>query len=93
MNNHIPLCSAYIFYKWNETDTFDNVLDKCHDNEDTIHTMVSFYLDRVVLSKTDCKIFDPKKHILEMSYSSFVKMMNKSDNNELYDWETEHESY
>ncbi len=83
------LCSAYIFYKWNDTDTIDSILDKCHDGEDTIHTEVSFYDDKVVLRKTDCKIFDAKKHTLEISYKDFADMMNIRDKieGELYDWE------
>ncbi len=83
------LCSAYIFYKWNDTDTIDSILDKCHDGKDTIHTEVSFYDDKVVLRKTDCKIFDAKKHTLEISYKDFADMMNIRDKieGELYDWE------
>jgi hypothetical protein len=83
------LCIAYIFYKWNEEDTLENVLEKAEDNTDTIHTMVMFYSDKVVLNKTDCKIYDPQKHILEMSYSEFTDMMNKGEKIEgnLYDWE------
>ena len=39
--------------------------------------------------KTDCKIFDAKKHTLVMSYKDFAYMMNKRDKieGELYDWE------
>ena len=83
------LCIAYIFYKWNEKDTLENVLEKAEDNTDTIHTMVIFYSDKVVLNKTDCKIYDPQKHILEMSYSEFTDMMNKGEKiqGNLYDWE------
>ena len=83
------LISAYIFYKWNDADTFDSVLDKCDDNEDTIHTEVSFYNDKVILRKTSCKIFDAKKHTLEISYKDFADMMNIRDKieGELYDWE------
>ena len=83
------LCSAYIFYKWNDTDTLDSVLKKCDDNTDTIHTEVAFYTDKVVLTKTDCKIFDVKKHVKELSYKDFVLMMNKGEEIEtkFYDWE------
>jgi hypothetical protein len=43
----------------------------------------------VVLRKTDCKIFDAKKHTLEISYKDFADMMNIRDKieGELYDWE------
>ena len=82
------LISAYMFYKWNDTDTLNSVLDKCDDNEDTIHTEVSFYNDKVVLRKTSCKIFDAKKHTLEFSHKDFAYMMNQQDwNKSLYDWE------
>ena len=87
--NRTLLSSAYIFYKWDKKDTFNNVLEKCDDNTNTIHTEVSFYKDEVILTKTNCKIFDPKKHILKISYDSFVDMMNKKEKIEgqLYDWE------
>lgn len=84
------ICSAYIFYKWNDTDTFDSVLEKCDNGEDTIHTEVLFYTDKVVLRKTDCKIFDVTKHYLQMSYKDFANMMNAKDKIDwcgLYDWE------
>tara|TARA_R100001594_G_scaffold53392_3_gene87040 strand:+ start:276 stop:545 length:270 start_codon:yes stop_codon:yes gene_type:complete len=82
------LISAYMFYKWNNTDTLNSVLDKSHDGEDTIHTEVSFYSDKIVLRKTDCKIFDAKKHRLEFSPKYFAYMMNQQDwNKSLYDWE------
>ena len=82
------LISAYMFYKWNDTDTLNSVLDKCHDGEDTIHTEVSFYNDKVILRKTDCKIFDAKKHTLEFSHKDFAYMMNQQDwNKSLYDLE------
>ena len=85
------LFSAYIFYKWNDTDTIDSVLDKCHDGEDTIHTEVCFYNDKVVFKKTDCKKFDANvNYRLEMSYKYFADMMNIKDKieGELYDWES-----
>ena len=83
------LCSTYTFYKWNKEDTIDNILPKCDDNEDTIHTMVSFCTDKVILTKTSCKMFDFKKHILHLSYKDFVDMVNKGDMLEgtFYDWE------
>ena len=82
------LFSDYIFYKWNDTDTIDSVLDKCHDGEDTIHTEVLFYDNMIILQKTDCKIFDANKHTLRMSYKDFTDMMNIKDKieGELYDW-------
>ena len=84
------LCSAYIFYKWNDTDTLDSVLKKCDDNTDTIHTEVAFYTDKVVLTKTDCKIFNHNEHILKMSYDEFIIMMNSKNKieGELYDWDS-----
>ena len=87
------LCSAYIFYKWDDADTFNSVLDKCDDGEDTIHTRVTFYTDKITLVKTDCKIFDPKKHVTEMSYGDFVVLMNNKSKIEgkLYDWEMHNE--
>ena len=82
------LISAYMFYKWNNTDTFNSVLAKSHDGEDTIHTEVSFYNDKIVLRKTDCKIFNPKKHTFEFSPKYFAYMMNQEGwNKSLYDWE------
>lgn len=85
------LCSSYIFYKWNDEDTIDNILEKCEDNTDTLHTEVTFYTDKVVLCKTDCKVFDPKKHIIRMSYKEFTDMINKGEKIEgnLYDWEVQ----
>lgn len=89
MSKH--LCQAYIFYKWNDEDTFESVLEKSEDNTDTIHTVVLFHTDEVTLFKTDCKIYDPKKHIIKMSYEEFTDMMNKGEKIEgnLYDWEIE----
>ncbi|ADD94391.1 hypothetical protein [uncultured phage MedDCM-OCT-S05-C113] len=83
------MCSTYTFYKWNDKDTFDSVLELAQDNTDTIHTEVAFYKDKVVLTKTDCKIFDVKKHIKKLSYKDFVSMMNKGTQikTEFYDWE------
>jgi len=89
MSKH--LCTAYIFYKWNDEDTIESILEKCEDNTDTIHTMVLFYTDKVSLIKTDCKIFEPQKHTIKMSYEEFTDMMNKGEKIEgnLYDWEIE----
>tara|TARA_R100001443_G_scaffold47638_2_gene60214 strand:- start:134 stop:415 length:282 start_codon:yes stop_codon:yes gene_type:complete len=89
MKIETPLCSTYTFYKWNDKDTFDSVLELAQDNTDTIHTEVAFYKDKVVLTKTDCKIFDVKKHIKKLSYKDFVSMMNKGTQikTEFYDWE------
>ena len=84
------LCNAYIFYKWDENDSVDSVLDRCDDNTGTIHTEVSFRTDGVVLRKTDCKIFDPTKHIKKMSYDEFCYLMNTNYvKGELYDWGVE----
>ena len=60
------LCKAYIFYKWNPSDTVSDVIDKCIDETDTIHTEVSFRTDGVVLTKTDCEIFDANKHMADV---------------------------
>jgi len=89
MSKH--LCTAYIFYKWNDEDTIESILEKCEDNTDTLHTMVVFYTDKVSLIKTDCKIYDHKKHTIKMSYEEFTDMMNKGEKIEgnLYDWEVE----
>ena len=84
------LCSAYIFYKWNEGDTLDNILEKVSEgardeegNYETIHTEVSFYSDKVVLSKTEGSSSEV------MSYLDFIKMMNSGEKIEgnLYDWD------
>tara|TARA_R100001460_G_scaffold96682_1_gene139104 strand:+ start:21 stop:299 length:279 start_codon:yes stop_codon:yes gene_type:complete len=84
------LCSAYIFYKWNEEDTFDNVLEKVergvkdkNSNYETIHTEVSFYSNKVILSKTEGPLSK------ELSYMDFIKMMNSGEKIEgkLYDWD------
>tara|TARA_R110002020_G_scaffold461981_2_gene681241 strand:- start:2702 stop:2974 length:273 start_codon:yes stop_codon:yes gene_type:complete len=90
MSEHI--FTAYIFYKWNDEDTIESILEKCEDNTDTIHTEVAFYTDKVTLTKTGCKIFDHQKHIIKMSYEDFTDMMNKGEKIEgnLYDWENEH---
>tara|TARA_R100001443_G_scaffold1396_2_gene5212 strand:- start:212 stop:700 length:489 start_codon:yes stop_codon:yes gene_type:complete len=84
-----PLCTTHTFYKWNDKDTFDSVLELAQDGIDTIHTEVAFYKDKVVLTKTDCEIFDVKKHIKELSYKDFVLMMNRGKEIEtkFYDWE------
>jgi len=89
MSKH--LCTSYVFYKWNDKDTLDSVLDKCEDNTDTMHSMVTFYTDKVIINKTECKIFDPQKHIIEMSYEEFTDMMNRGEkiDGNLYDWEVE----
>ena len=82
------LCKAYIFYKWNPSDTVSDVIDKCIDETDTIHTEVSFRTDGVVLTKTDCEIFDANKHILKLSYEDFVNLMSSNKiEGDLYDWE------
>ena len=84
------LCSAYIFYKWKEEDTLDNILEKVSEgtrdeggNYETIHTEVSFYSDKVVLSKTEGSLSKI------MSYQDFTNMMNsgKKIEGNLYDWE------
>ena len=81
------LVGAYIFYKWNLKDTWDNIdLD---DGKDTIHTFVMFYKDRVVLQKTACEIYNYEKHMLQLSYEEFFKMLEerKKVEGDLYDWE------
>ena len=84
------LCSAYLFYKWNEGDTLDTVLEKVENgakdemgNYETIHTEVSFHSNKVILSKTEGPLSK------EMSYLEFIKMMNSGDKIEgkLYDWD------
>ncbi len=89
MKSETPLCITYTFYKWNKKDTPDSVLELAQDGIDTIHTEVAFYKDKVVLTKTDCKIFDAKKHIKKLSYKDFVLMMNKGTRiqSHFYDWE------
>ena len=76
------------FHADNNRFSWERFVNAC-DNEDTIHTMVSFCTDKVILTKTSCKIFDFKKHILHLSYKDFVDMVNKGDMLEgtFYDWE------
>ena len=88
--NEKYLCSAYIFYKWDEEDTLDNVLEKVLEgvrdeegNYETIHTEVSFHSTKVILSKTEGPLSK------ELSYMDFIKMMNSGEKIEgkLYDWD------
>ena len=78
------LVNCYCTYKW-DYDSVEEMGEKWEEDNSTLHTMVVFKTDGVVLILTDGS--DREERI---SYQTFVKYMNDgSIEGFLYDWEVE----
>lgn len=76
------LINCYCTYKW-DYDSIEEMYDKWEEDDSTLHTMVVFRADGVVLILTD----NDKEE--KISYATFVKYINDGSIGELYDWEVE----
>ena len=76
------LINCYCTYKW-DYDSVEEMYDKWEEDDSTLHTMVVFRADGVVLILTD----NDKEE--KISYETFVKYINDGSIGELYDWEVE----
>jgi hypothetical protein len=79
MSEDLVVC--YCYYKWNYT-SVEEMLNKWEEDNSTIHTMVIFKTDGVVLV-----LLDKSNKEEKISYKTFVKYMSEKSITELYDWE------
>ena len=79
MNKDLVVC--YCYYKWNYT-SVEEMLNKWEKDDSSIHTMVIFKKDGVVLV-----LLDKSNKEEKISYKTFVKYMSEKSITELYDWE------
>ena len=79
MSKDLVVC--YCYYKWNYT-SVEEMLNKWEEDNSTIHTMIIFKTDGVVLV-----LLDKSNKEEKISYKTFVKYMSEKSITELYDWE------
>ena len=79
MSTDLVVC--YCYYKWNYT-SIEEMLNKWEEDDSSIHTMVIFKKDGVVLV-----LLDKSNKEEKISYKTFVKYMSEKSITELYDWE------
>jgi hypothetical protein len=79
MSKDLVVC--YCYYKWNYT-SIEEMLNKWEEDDSSIHTMVIFKKDGVVLV-----LLDKSNKEEKISYKTFVKYMSEKSITELYDWE------
>ena len=79
MSKDLVVC--YCYYKWNYT-SVEEMLNKWEEDNSSIHTMVIFKKDGVVLV-----LLDKSNKEEKISYKTFVKYMSEKSITELYDWE------
>jgi len=82
------LFCAYVFYRWKEEETFEDIWKKVEEGADTMHTLVMFYNDSVVLQKTEDSIHNNHEYNLKLTYDEFVELMlSDRVQDSLYDFE------